>query len=83
MLFKQIRKLPYEVLFTFWVSHNIYVFVASEARDLLSDAVHFHCLGTHTQMASFDMYLIPGESGGEGMGWEESRFFVAYLLPDA
>ena len=27
--------------------HHIIV-VASEARDLLSDAVHFHCLSTHT-----------------------------------
>ena len=46
------------------------VIVASEARDLLSDAVHFHCLGTHTQVPSFDMYLIPEKSGGEGMGWD-------------
>ena len=47
------------------------IIVASEAIDLLSDAVHFHCLGTHTQVASFDMYFIPGESGGEGMGGEQ------------
>ena len=46
----------------------MFLIVASEARDLLSDAVHFHCLGTHTQVPSFDMYTIPGESGGEGMG---------------
>ena len=58
------------------------IIVASEARDLLSDAVHFHCLGTHTQVPSFDMYLIPEKSGGEGLGWDGSRFFVAYLLPD-
>ena len=47
---------------------ELFFIVASEARDLLSDAVHFHCLGTHTQVASFDMYLIPGESGGDGRG---------------
>ena len=47
------------------------IIVASEARDLLSDAVHFHCLGTHTQVPSFDMYLIPEKSGGEGMGGEQ------------
>ena len=25
------------------------IFVASKARDLLSDAIHFQCHGTHTQ----------------------------------
>ena len=46
----------------------IRVIVASEARDLLSDADHFHCLGIHTQVPSFDMYLIPEKSGWEGWG---------------
>ena len=44
------------------------VIVASEARDLLSDTIHFQCLGTHTHWSSFHMYTIPEGSGCVGLG---------------
>ena len=47
---------------------EIHSFAYIFLKNLLSDAVHFHCLGTHTQVASFDMYLIPEKSGWEGWG---------------
>ena len=56
-----------------------YIIVANEAADLLSDAIHFQCLSTHTHWSSFDMYTIPEGSGWVGLGWEQ--VFVAFLLP--
>ena len=50
---------------------SLWIFVASEARDLLSDAIHFQCLGTHTQWPSFHMYTIPEKGGSARAGPEQ------------
>ena len=51
------------------------VFVASEARDLLSDAIHFQC---DTQWSSFHMLRIPELGGGSGA---VRVFFCQRTLP--